>query len=148
MEGSKTNKISLFDDDEFLTAEQFQVIIKILNNNNILSDIAYEIINSPELYNMKFHKKGYFEDNEDDHSVIYTISMGKKPSSGYSINIQKVKIKKNLTTIYVSEKRPGPGEGVDDVITYPIAKIKFSQKPNKLSVISFETGEVYPCLNC
>ena len=111
-EGSKTNRITLFDDDDFLTAEQLQIIIKIFNNNNILSDIAYEIINSPELYNMKFHKKGYFEDNEDDHSVIYTIAMGKKPSSGYSINIQKVKIKKNLTTIYAKEKNPGPNEAV------------------------------------
>ena len=145
---SKTNKISLFDDDEFLTAEQFQLIIKVLHNIQVLPDVGYEIIDNNELYNKKFHKKGYFEEGEEDKSIIYTIAMGQMPSSGYSISIQKVKLKFYLATIYIMEKRPGPDESFDDVLTYPIVKIKFNQKPNKITVINYETGEEYPCLNC
>ena len=147
-ETSKTNKISLFDDDEFLTAEQFQLIIKVLHNIQILLDFGYEIIDNNELYNKKFHKKGYFEEDEDDKSIIYTIAMGQMPNSGYSINIQKIKLKFDLAIVYVMEKRPGPDETFDDVLTYPIIKIKFNQKPNKITIINYETGEEYPCLNC
>ena len=72
--------------------------------------------------------------------------MGEKPTAGYSIEIQKVKIKGNNVSIYVSEKVPGKEEMVDDVITYPIVQIKFNHLPSIIEIIDYETGENYPCL--
>ena len=72
--------------------------------------------------------------------------MGEKPTAGYSIEIQKVKIKGNNASIYVSEKVPGKDEMVDDVITYPFVQVKFNHLPYIIEIINYETGENYPCL--
>ena len=104
--------------------------------------LEYEIINISNYGNMKYEKRGYIYEIKDD-SVIYTIAMGKMPTSGYSIDIKKIKIKGNNASIFVTEKIPNGG---DNVLTYPIVQIIFNHLPSSVEVINYETGENYPSL--
>ena len=72
--------------------------------------------------------------------------MGEKPSGGYSIGIQKIKIKGNRVSIYISEKVPGKDEDVTDALTYPIVQVKFNHLPSFVEVINYETGDTFPNL--
>ena len=142
---SQTNEIRISDGQ--LTEEQSNLILKVLYNNKILSKLEYEIINAPDNYNNKYSSRGYTYEIQDDKSIIYTISTGEKQSGGYSIKIQKVKIKGNSVSIYVSERVPGTDEIVTDAFTYPIAKIKFNEIPKRLKVINYDDPEdIYLCL--
>ena len=131
--------------DGELTADQINIILNVLEHNKILSKLEYEILNDSKINNRKYGKRGYIYEVEDE-SVLYTISMGEKPTAGYSIEIQKVKIKGNNVSIYISEKNPGKEEMVDDVITYPIVQVKFNHLPSIVEIINYETGENYPCV--
>ena len=63
------------------------------------------------------------------------------------ICIKKVKIKGKAVNIYVSQKEPGKDEMVDDVLTYPVVKIKFYKSPSLVTVLDYETGEIFHVLN-
>ena len=71
-----------------LTSSQKKVIFNILDKNKIISVLDYEIIKNTNVYKMKYEKRGYIYEIEDDKSVIYTIAMGQMPSTGYSIEIK------------------------------------------------------------
>ena len=132
-------------EDGDLTKEQVKMILDVLERNKITSNLEYEILENASKYNMKFKKRGYTYEIEDE-SIIYTIAMGEKNTGGYSIRIQKVKIKGNSVSIYVTEKVPGMNEFVTDAFTYPIVQIKFNHLPSKVEVINYETGDIFPCL--
>lgn len=134
-----------FVDDE-LTEEQKKIILKILKNNKIISILEYEIIEDDNNYNGLYRKRGYLYNSKED-SVIYTIAMGKKPTAGYSIAVKEVKIEGESVTIYVTEKSPGKDDMVDDVITYPIVKVKFNKLPSSIEVLNYDTRESFPSLN-
>ena len=131
-----------------LPEDQIQIIIKLLEKNKIISILKYEILNNSEKYNYKYKERGYTYETaeEESESVIYTIAMGEKPSGGYSIQIQKIKIKGNKTSIYISEKVPGKDEAVTDALTYPIVQVKFNHLPSFVEVINYETGDIFPNL--
>ena len=131
--------------DEEITEEQLKMILYVLEHNKIFYKLEYEILNDSKIDNMKIKERGYVYEIKDE-SVIYTIIMGEKPTAGYSIEIQKVKIKGNNASIYIREIVPGKDEMVDDVITYPIVQIKFNHLPSFVEVINYETGEDYVCL--
>ena len=128
--------------NEVLTSQQLEVIFNIFENNNITLELKYEIINKNDFYSKQYNKRGYYNEKVED-TLICTIAMGEKTSGGYSIEIQKVKIKGNSVTIYVNEQIPKPGSVVTDAITYPIVKIKFNKVPDKIEVINNETGEKF-----
>ena len=132
-------------EDGDLTKEQVKMILDVLERNKITSNLEYEILENASKYNMKFKKRGYTYEIEDE-SIIYTIAMGEKNTGGYSIRIQKVKIKGNTVSIYVTEKVPGMNEFVTQAFTYPIVQIKFNHLPSKVEVINYETGDIFPCL--
>ena len=125
-----------------LTSEQLDIIFEIFENNNIVLEIKYEIMNRNGLNFKQYNERGYYYEKVND-TLIYTIAMGEKTSGGFFIEIQKVKIKGNSVTIYVNEILPKPGDIVTDAITYPITKIKFNKEPDKIEVINNETGEKF-----
>ena len=131
--------------DEEIAEEQLKIILNVLEHNKIFYKLEYEILNDSKIKNIKYKKSGYIYEIKDE-SVIYTIVMGEKPTTGYSIEIQKVKIKGNNASVYISEKVPGKDEMVDDVITYPFVQVKFNHLPSKVEVINYETGDIFPCL--
>jgi len=130
-----------------LTSAQKRIIFNILDNNKINTPLEYEIIKNTNVYKMKYEKRGYIYEIEDDESVVYTIAMGQMPSTGYSIEIKKVKIKGNNASIFVTEKVPPKNVGEDTVLTYPVVQVKFNHIPSSVEVINYETEESYPCLN-
>ena len=140
---SNKKERSVFDDQ--LSARQFRIISNIFQRNNILNILEYKIINNLNQYNKEYKERGYIFEEEND-GVTYIISMGQKPSSGYSIDIKKVKIKGEIVTIYVNEKVPGREEMVDDVITYPIVQIKFNHLPSEVTILNYDSGDKFPCL--
>ena len=129
---------------EDLTFELKLIILNIIEKIKNSYTLEYEILNN-HLYNNKYKNKGYTYEMEDE-SVIYTIAMGQMPSSGYSIDIKKIKIKGNNASIYVTEKVPGNDKGEDSVLTYPIVQVKFNHLPSSIEVINYETGEYYESL--
>ena len=129
-----------------LTSSQKKVIFNILDKNKIISVLDYEIIKNTNVYKMKYEKRGYIYEIEDDKSVVYTIAMGRMPSTGYSIEIKKVKIKGNNAQIVVTEKVPPKDVGEDTVLTYPIVQVKFNHLPSSVEIMNYETGENYPSL--
>ena len=129
-----------------LTSSQKKVIFNILDKNKIISVLDYEIIKNTDVYKMKYEKRGYIYEIEDDESVIYTIAMGQMPSTGYSIEIKKIKIKGNNAQIVVTEKVPPKDVGEDTVLTYPIVQVKFNHLPSSVEIMNNETGESYPSL--
>ena len=132
--------------DKMLTPTQIKIISDVLEKNKILIKLEYEIINGLSQHNQKYNKRGYYYEVEKDGGVTYTIAMGQKPSAGYSIDVQKVKIKDKKVIVYAYEKEPGRYEGVDTVLTYPIAQIKLTRLPSEITILNYETGKEFPCL--
>jgi len=129
-----------------LNSSQKKVIFSVLDRNKIISVLDYEIIKNTNDYKKKYEKRGYIYEIEDDESVIYTIAMGQMPSTGYSIEIKKIKIKGNNAQIIVTEKVPPKDVGEDTVLTYPIVQVKFNHLPSSVEIMNYETGENYPNL--
>ena len=138
---SNLKEISIYEEEQ-LTKDQIDTIFKIFESNNIISKLEYKIINNLEYYNKIYSEKGFSYKMEND-SVIYTVAMGRKPSSGYYIDVKKIKIKGNSVIIFIKETSPGKNEGVDDVLTYPIVQVKFNKLPTKITVINYDTNENY-----
>lgn len=135
-------------DEKDLSSKQKEKIKEIFEDNDIISDLEYEIMKLDEhqkLYNYSYTEKGYSFIKEEE-SVIYTISMGQQPHSGFSIDVSKVEIIDNSATIYVEEQIPKEGEGISflTVLQYPIAQVKFNKLPSKISVVNSKTGKNYP----
>ena len=120
-----------------LTEKQNEMILKIFNNNGIIYQLQYEIINKVGYYDRKYSQRGYSYEYDNGH--IFTIAMGERPSGGYSINIRKIKIKGLDLIIYVTEKEPGVGEAVTDALTYPIIKIKLNAYPSGIEIINYDS---------
>ena len=138
---SNLKEISIYEEEQ-LTKDQIDTIFKIFESNNIISKLEYKIINNLDYYNKIYSEKGFSYKMEND-SVIYTVAMGRKPSSGYSIDVKKIKIKGNSVIIFIKETSPEKNKGVDDVLTYPIVQVKFNKLPTKITVINYETNENY-----
>ena len=132
---------------EQLPEEEVDMILMILEKNQLISILNYEILNNSENYNNKYKRRGFSSEIEKTtKSVIYTIAMGEKQTGGYSIEIKKIKIKGNNVSIYVTEKVPGEDEIVTEALTYPIVQIKFNQFPSSIEVRNYETGEIFQIL--
>ena len=127
-----------------LTEKQNEIILKILDEHNIIYQLRYEIINNIDYYDKTYKQRGY--SYKYDKGDIFTIAMGERPTGGYSISIRKTKIKDLDLIIYVSEKEPGVGEIVTEALTYPVVQIKLNEYPSSIKVINFDTDEVYPRL--
>ena len=138
----KDSELDVKTANDELTFEQLEIVFDIFENNNIFLELKYEIMNRNGFNFKQYNERGYYYEKENE-TLICTIAMGEKPSGGYFIEIQKVKIKGNSAEIYVNEILPKPGDIVTDAITYPIAKIKFYKKPDKIEVINNETGEKF-----
>ena len=135
---TKVNEKSVIDDD--LSDEQVEKIFTVLVNNNMTSKLEYTIINNLGLHYNMYSERGYYYQNA--RWQTYTISAGRKPTSGFSINIKNVKIKGHSATVYVKEYEPhGPS---DDVLTYPIVRIRFNIAPTSITIINSDNGEIYP----
>ena len=71
--------------------------------------------------------------------------MGEQTSGGYSIGIQKIKIKGNKISIYVTEKMLGNKIFIQ-AHTYPNVQVKFNHLPSKVEIINYEAGDIFPYL--
>ena len=94
----------------------------ILEKNDIIpkNERKYEILKDLNDFNSTYNERLYSFIIENDY-IIFTIVMGEKRTRGYSINIKKVKIEKNIVTICVEETCPGPNSISFQILTYPIA---------------------------
>ena len=125
--------------DKDLTNEQIDKIFKVFENNNISQAIKYKIINNLGCYDSKYSKRGYYTEG---NGLNYTIASGQRPSGGYTIEVNKVKIKGTQATIYVKESEPS-GASIT-VLTYPIAKVEFNIVPTSVTVVNYDnTNEIF-----
>ena len=138
-EDSEDKEKSIADGD--ISEEQIKIILDVLGHNKVMIMLEYEILESGQ--SDQFKKKGYIYEMEDE-SVVYTIGLGEK-TVGYSISIQKIKIKGNNVSIYVVEKEP-INIMISDFNIYPIVQVRFNHLPSIVEIINYETGEIFPCL--
>lgn len=128
----KTNSITIPYDK--ITEEDEKILIKIIGVN------TYDIIGSSD--NSKYVNRGYYLEKMEDGSYLLTVAMGGKNSGGYNISINDVLLYDD-TTIYVYEIYPELDEFTTEVLTYPIAQVKFSKKPKKINVLNSVTYEEF-----
>ncbi len=66
-------------------------------------------------------------------NMVIAVFMGKKPTSGYRIEIEKIEEDKNYIKVYVKEYLPSKNAILMPVITYPfvMVKLKKTLKPVK-----------------
>ena len=135
---TKVNEKSVIDED--LSDEQVDKIFTVLINNNMTYKLEYNIVNNLGMHYNMYSERGYYYQNA--RWQTYTISAGRKPTSGFSINIKSVKVKGHSVTVYVKENEPnGPS---DDVLTYPIVRIRFNINPSSITIINSDNGKIYP----
>ena len=130
---------------EEITDDQYEIINNVLERNNIIVKLDYEIIDDLDDGNSKYAKRGiYYEEDNDGANV--TVASGEKPSGGYSIKVDKIETEGKDVTIYVYEIKPTKDEVVSTVITYPVVQINFNPIPSRVSVINNETEESFPLI--
>lgn len=131
--------------DEELTAEQREIIIDFLQNNQIISEIKYKIGKGLVGYSQEYEERGFIYEIHDDYALC-TIFAGMKPSAGYLIEVEKIKVKGDKVIIYAFEVKPEGG--ADTVVTYPYVEVSFYLKmPSIIEVIVRPNGEKLPRLN-
>ena len=135
---TKVNEKSVIDED--LSDEQVDKIFTVLINNNMTYKLEYNIVNNLGMHYNMYSERGYYYQNA--RWQTYTISAGRKPTSGFSINIKSVKVKGHSVTVYVKENEPHGAS--DDVLTYPIVRIRFNIAPTSITIINSDNGEIYP----
>ena len=64
--------------------------------------------------------------------------MSERSTGGYSINIKKVKMKRDLLTVYVTEKEPLEGEIVTESVTYPIVQMNLNTLLFLRDILNYE----------
>ena len=135
---TKVTEKPLTDDD--LTNEQIDKIFKVFENNNISQALKYKIIKGLGYYDSNYSKRGFYTEG---NGLNYTIASGQRPSGGYSIEVNKVKIKGTQATIYVKESKPSGGSIT--VITYPITRVVFNIIPSSVTVVNYDNmNEIFP----
>ena len=139
---NNTSKTYMSVNDDNITSQNVEKILDVLEHNNLISKLEYEIIETNEIYNSNYSIRGYSY-RMDNESVIYTIAMGEKNTGGYDIKAKKVEIKNNNAIIHISESWPKENEIVPPIITYPITKVKFSRLPRNITIINDETREKF-----
>ena len=128
--------------DENLTEDQLESILDILEKYANFSQLKYEIIKDDgDYYDSTERGYSYIIQNE---TAIYTISLGEKPNSGYTIDISKVEINGNSAKIYIKEGTPDKGKIYSDVIVYPKIQVKFNKIPEYVYIINEKTGDIFP----
>jgi hypothetical protein len=134
----KVTEKPLIDDD--LTSEQIDKLFKVFEDNNIAQALKYKIIKNLGYYDSNYSKRGFYTEG---NGLNYTIASGQRPSGGYSIEVNKVKIKGTQATIYVKESKPSGGSIT--VLTYPIARVVFNIIPTSVTVINYDnSNEIFP----
>ena len=124
--------------DDDLTSEQIDKLFKVFENNNITQAIKYKIIKGLRYLDSSYSKRGFYTEG---NGLNYTIASGQRPSGGYTIEVNKVKIKGTQATIYVKESKPS---GVSiTVLTYPIARVEFNIIPTSVTVFNYDTNEEF-----
>ena len=107
-----------------------------------INEIEYKITPG-DGFSDRYKNRGYIYQKLGNATLI-TIASGPKPSSGFYIDVKKIKIKENKVIIDVFE---GSGSGGKcDVITYPYVKVRIYKKilPSDIEVINTRNGENFP----
>lgn len=67
--------------------------------------------------------RGYYAWEENGSFIIF-ISLGKKPTGGFNIDVKSIEDIEGITRVLVLEKAPAPGAMVTMAITYPYVIVK------------------------
>jgi len=67
--------------------------------------------------------RGYYA-WEENGSYIILISLGEKPTGGYTVEVDYIEDNEGVTNIIVKEEAPAAGDVVTTVITYPYVLVK------------------------
>ncbi|WP_411678924.1 protease complex subunit PrcB family protein [Clostridium thailandense] len=106
---------------------------------------------SNEIEKLKLHSGYYVFDNEKyglEASDIYVfISLGKRNSTGYGINVASVEDVEGISKIAVQETKPSSNDMVGESITYPYIIVKFQQGTQNVKVITESETELSPLVN-
>ena len=122
-----------------ITIDQATILDSILKEPAEEVQLEYKILDPIQTSNIK--ETGYKVETKDD-KVIVTISMGEKPTAGYSIEVESIKGNANNLKIMVIENTP-TGDAVAQVITTPAIQIEFNALPTNLIITNAKNGKVY-----
>lgn len=83
-------------------------------------------------------EKGYFvfdpQEFDTDEDIYLLVSSGEKPTGGYHIALESVRLENSRLEITVSESSPGKDEIVTQALTYPRLLLKLEEAFQKYEV--------------
>lgn len=91
----------------------------------------YEILSEPNEIKMLLgdeHLKDKIDSDDTASANFIILSMGEKPSSGYSITVDTVVETADKILVTVKEMNPEPGAMTASVITHPYTIVKINSK--------------------
>jgi hypothetical protein len=103
-------------------------------NDSINEETPYEIVATDiefegfeELINSVKGTEKHFIINETEENYYIAISSGEKPTDGYEIEIESVKVENGRLIIVVEEINPERGSFLLDALTYPTKVIEVNK---------------------
>lgn len=115
-------------------------------NNDSKHDITYNILNTNKEKSI-YKEKGYYIYKTEDNKVLITIAAGMKNTGGFSIDIKDIVINNKKVKIYIKETEPRKDRIVNQVISYPIVQVEFSEKPESLIIKNIDNNSIYNKVN-
>lgn len=130
--------------------------------NITIKDPGYYVINSKQEFDQLLNKsmysfRGSIESNDNlkliassetvipevdfEKYTLIAVFMGELPTSGYSINIDKVIEEKNDVKVFLTETSPGKDCQVNQVFTYPSKAIEVPKISKSVNFISNKVVE-------
>lgn len=74
-------------------------------------------------------RRGFTVLTASDGAVWLVIAAGEKPSSGYGISVEAIRMRDGIVTVKVAETAPGPDMMVLTVLTYPQVCVRLGPVP-------------------
>ncbi|RKD32073.1 protease complex subunit PrcB family protein [Thermohalobacter berrensis] len=119
------------------------------SHENTSNSISYEILQDsmPEylegtIETIKTQKGFTVLQSENDKDILF-ISLGEKPTAGYNIKLETIKVENDKISVIIEEVEPKKGEMVAQVITYPFVLVKFDENIEGKIQVSNTTGNTF-----
>jgi len=123
-----------------ITIDQYTILEEILRDPTAEANLTYKIIGPTDNSGLK--TSGY-KITKDNNKITITITMGERPTGGYSMEITKVVANADNLNIHVKENEPSPNSTTTQVITTPAISIELNLLPDSITIINEKNGTKY-----
>ena len=117
------------------------VILVIIGILFMFEQSKYKIIDTNDnmgIKDPKYTEAGYIFDKNNNEVTIY---VGERPTGGYSVKVENVRINKDKATINIKEVSPSKNDVTTQSVTTPMIKVKIKKDISSVVVNNKTTKE-------